>query len=423
MADSRGRASLAGRQWQTWRSLSPAARLLIFNGLAFNLGFYMLMPFLAQHLGGSLGLAGWACGLVMGLRVFSQQGLFLLGGSLGDRIGYHSAIVLGCLVRALGFVLLGWADSLSLLLLAAALTGFAGALFTPCAQAYLAGECTTPSLRQRAFALHNLASSAGMLLGPVLGMLLSLQRFALIGLLAGGLFALLGGLQYWLLPPVVAQTTAASQGVLGQWRRMLGERAFVLFTLLAGCYQVLFHQLYLAIPAFLQSEPQAEHLLGAVFTLSAVIGVLLQLPISRLVERRLGVAPAMGLGLGLMGLSYLALPLLAPWPAQAVLLQVALLSLGSLLCYPLFAAQLPQFARAGQLGSYYGLYASLGGCLALVGNLLVGALLGAAGSQPSQLIWLGLTLVGVLAGTGLWQHVRRCTQSAAVGKPVVSPPA
>lgn len=73
-----------------WRSLSPAARVLVANGLAFNLGFYMLMPYLAQHLGDGLELAGWVTGLVMGLvmglRVFSQQGLFLLGGWLGDPV-------------------------------------------------------------------------------------------------------------------------------------------------------------------------------------------------------------------------------------------------------------------------------------------------------------------------------------------------
>ena len=83
----------------SWWALSPAARVLVTNGLAFNLGFYMMMPYLAQHLGGTLGLAGWVSGLIMGMRVFSQQGLFLLGGTLGDRIGYRPAIIWGCLVR------------------------------------------------------------------------------------------------------------------------------------------------------------------------------------------------------------------------------------------------------------------------------------------------------------------------------------
>ncbi|ARW82249.1 MFS transporter [Aeromonas salmonicida] len=392
--------------WRDWQGMSPAARLLIINGLAFNLGFYMMMPFLAQHMGSGLGLAGWACGLVMGMRVFSQQGLFLLGGTLGDRIGYHTAIVWGCLVRSVGFLLLGWAESLPILLLAAALTGFAGALFTPCAQAYLASECSPPSQRQRAFALHNLTSQAGMLLGPLVGLTLTQQSYALTGLLAASLFALLGMLQYRVLPKRPVDNQTPHGAILSQWRDILRQRPFMRFTLLAGSYQILFHQLYLALPAHIQSLPDATHLLGGVFTLSAVIGVMLQLPASRLVERHLGVPLAMGLGIGLMGLSYLALPLLSPWPTVGVLAQVALLSLGSILCFPLFAAQLPRYAPSDQLASYYGFYASAGGCMALFSNLLIGFMLGDAGTRPATAIWLLLALAGVLAGFGLYSQLR-----------------
>ncbi|MFM4804514.1 MFS transporter [Aeromonas bivalvium] len=399
--------------WRDWQGMSPAARLLIINGLAFNLGFYMMLPFLAQHMGSGLGLAGWACGLVMGMRVFSQQGLFLLGGTLGDRIGYHPAIVWGCLVRSLGFMLLGWAESLPILLLAAALTGFAGALFTPCAQAYLASECRAPGQRQRAFALHNLASQAGMLLGPLVGLTLTQQSYALTGFLAAGLFALLGVLQYRGLPKRPVDTHTPRGAILRQWGTIVRQRPFMMFTLLAGSYQILFHQLYLALPAHIQSLPDATQLLGGVFTLSAVIGVLLQLPASRLVERRLGVSLAMGLGIGLMGMSYLALPLLSPWPTAGVLAQVALLSLGSVLCFPLFAAQLPRYAPPEQLASYYGFYASAGGCMALFGNLLIGFMLGEAGSRPATAIWYLLALVGLLAGLGLYTHLRASLAPAA----------
>ncbi|MCD2496702.1 MFS transporter, partial [Staphylococcus aureus] len=78
------------------------------------------------------------------------QGLFLLGGMLGDRLGYRPAILLGCLIRSAGFVLLGWAVSLPVLFVAAFLTGFAGALFTPCAHAFLAAECRNDAHRRQA---------------------------------------------------------------------------------------------------------------------------------------------------------------------------------------------------------------------------------------------------------------------------------
>ena len=219
-----------------WRGLSPAARVLVANGLAFNLGFYMLMPYLAQHLGADLGLAGWITGLVMGLRVFSQQGLFLLGGWLGDRLGYRRAIVWGCCLRGVGFVLLGWAQTLPLLLLAAFLTGFAGALFTPCAQASLAAQCPDLSQRRYAFTLHNVASEVGMLLGPLIGLALLNVDFRLTGCVAGALFLLFGALQWRLLPPDQGAPKPSSQLASGtahasarSWLAQLAEPTLLRF--------------------------------------------------------------------------------------------------------------------------------------------------------------------------------------------------
>ena len=86
----------------------------------------------AQHMGSGLGLAGWACGLIMGMRVFRQQGSSCWAAPFGDRDRLsprHRLRAAWCAPSA--SVLLGWAESLPILLLAAALTGFAGALFTP----------------------------------------------------------------------------------------------------------------------------------------------------------------------------------------------------------------------------------------------------------------------------------------------------
>ncbi len=114
------------------RSFDRPVQLLLVNQLTINLGFYMLMPFLAQHLAGSLGLAAWAVGLVLGVRNFSQQGMFLLGGALADRFGFKPLIVAGCTLRTVGFAALAVVvDTLPALIAASAATSFAGALFNP----------------------------------------------------------------------------------------------------------------------------------------------------------------------------------------------------------------------------------------------------------------------------------------------------
>ncbi len=389
----------------SWRTLSPAARLLVTNGLAFNLGFYMMLPYLAHHLGSTLGLTGWITGLILGIRVFSQQGLFLLGGTLGDRLGYRPAILSGCLIRAFGFALLGWADSVPVLIIAAFLTGFAGALFTPCAQAYLAAECRDAEQRHQAFALHNLASEVGMLLGPLAGLWLTNLSYAATGCISGGIFLLLTILQWCYLPQGVFASQSAPVSVLTQWHSIWLNRPFLRFTLSATAYPILFHQLYLAIPAYIQSTHQPASLLSSVFVITALIGVMLQLPVTHWVKTRLGLPRAIGIGLVCMGGSYVTMLCLADIPVMAVTLQAVLFSFGSILCYPLFSVRLPYYAGNGQLGSYYGFYASFGGCVALLSNVLVGRMLGNAGTKPPEILWYVLLGVGVLFGWLLYRQL------------------
>lgn len=97
----------------------------------FNIGFYAVVPFLAIFLRDDMRLSGWAIGLVIGLRTFSQQGMFLLGGALADRFGARVVILCGCLVRICGYLLLAPGETLWPIVLGACLTGIGGALFSP----------------------------------------------------------------------------------------------------------------------------------------------------------------------------------------------------------------------------------------------------------------------------------------------------
>lgn len=83
-------------------------------------------------------LSGGLIGLVLGLRTFSQQGMFIVGGALSDRFGAKSVILSGCIVRVAGYLLLAFGQSLWPVILGACLTGVGGALFSPSIEALLA---------------------------------------------------------------------------------------------------------------------------------------------------------------------------------------------------------------------------------------------------------------------------------------------
>ena len=106
-------------------------RLVIVTQFAFNVGFYLVVPFIAAHLAKDLLLAEWIIGLLLGLRTFSQQGMFFLGGALADRFGIKNTILVGCVIRICGFLILAVADEVFGVMVGVILIGFAAALFSP----------------------------------------------------------------------------------------------------------------------------------------------------------------------------------------------------------------------------------------------------------------------------------------------------
>ncbi|MEU6141134.1 MFS transporter [Streptomyces sp. NPDC047081] len=404
------------------RSHERSVQLLLLNQFTINLGFYMLMPYLAQHLSGSLGLAGWLVGLVLGVRNLSQQGMFLVGGTLADRLGYKPLIVAGCVLRTLGFAALGLADSLPALLAASAATGFAGALFNPAVRAYLAADAG--ERRVEAFALFNVFYQAGILLGPLVGMLLTGFSFRLTCLVSAAIFALLSAVQIRSLPArrpdQVARVGAENQeGVPAQWRGMVRNRPFLLFaTAMIGSY-VLSFQVYLALPLEVRRlGGQGEFGTAAVALLFAVSGLATifgQTRVTGWCKQRLAPGQALAWGLLSMGLAFV--PLLAatavPVPDAGIgrrllavvppTLAALLLALGTMVAYPFEMDTIVQLSGGRLVATHYGLYNTVCGIGITLGNLLTGAALDTArAAGMSALPWLALLVLGLACAGSLY---------------------
>ena len=99
--------SLFGRRRNFGQPLPAYIYLLLISQLLFNIGFYIVVPFLAVVLADGFAQAGTMIGLVLGLRTFSQQGLFFLGGGLTDKYGARPILLTGISLRVLGFITTG----------------------------------------------------------------------------------------------------------------------------------------------------------------------------------------------------------------------------------------------------------------------------------------------------------------------------
>ncbi|MFE5285747.1 MFS transporter [Nocardia sp. NPDC056611] len=392
-----------------FRGFDRAAQLLMVNQFGINLGFYMLMPYLAGYLSGPLGLAAWAVGLVLGVRNFSQQGMFLVGGTLADRLGYKPLIVAGCLLRTAGFALLAFASDLPSLIIASAATGFAGALFNPAVRAYLAAEAG--ERRVEAFAVFNVFYQAGTLAGPLVGLALLALDFRVTAAAAAVVFAALTVAQLFALPARRAAESAVRTSVLEDWRTVVANRRFVAFAAaMVGSY-VLSFQVYLALP--LQAEylagDRAQAVTSALFVISGVVAVAGQLRITAWFRGRWGTGRGLVVGVALLAVSFLPLAIVPSGgifgdavALGALLLAAAVLAVGTAAVFPFEMDTVVSLSGNRLVATHYGFYNTVVGIGILIGNLATGALLGAAHAAGTEwAVWLGLVVIGVIAAVAL----------------------
>ncbi|MFJ3921506.1 MFS transporter [Streptomyces sp. NPDC090022] len=349
------------------RGFPPAVRLLLVNQLGVNIGFYLLIPYLATHLTDDLGMSAAVVGLVLGLRNLSQQGLFLIGGSAADRLGARGVIIAGCGLRTLGFALFALGDALPVLIAASVLSGLAGALFNPAVRTYVAQE--SGDRKAEAFALFNVFATAGALIGPLLGSLLLFGGFRAAALTAAGVFALLTLAQAIVLP---ARTVPRPTGsVLGDWREVAGNRRFVAFALaMVGMYGME-SQLYLLLPHAAQQATGWAGAVGLIFVVGTLANFVLQLRITRrLAVRSGGRGRWIAAGLTVSGLGFVPPMLVAgaagthPVRLLPVLAGVLLLYVGLMTAQPFVMELIPAFGRAELTGTFYGLFYGVSGVAA-----------------------------------------------------------
>jgi MFS family permease len=372
--------------FRAYRRLPAPSRLLMINMFGINLGFYLVLPFLAGHLAG-LGFAATTIGLVLALRTLSQQGLTLFSGVAADRLGARPMIILGCALRVVAFGLFTVAGDLPGLIAAAMLTGLAGAIFGPAVRAYLlqdAGE-----RRAEAFAVFNAFGHAGALAGPLLGGLLIAVDFRLVAGVACAVFAVLTVGQLFALPerPVPKVETS----VLGGWREVLTNRRFLLFAL------------YLALPVEAQRVSGAEASVSAVFVVSTLIGIFGSVRLIAWFEARFSEGVSMAIGLLLMGAGFLPIAVMNLTTAETlipVLLGTVVFSVGMAVTNPFSMALLPRLGRDDLSGTYYGVYYLASALASTVVNVAVGDLLDRFPDGPGRALpFLALFLVGLLSAT------------------------
>lgn len=388
-----------------FRSFPLSVRLLLVNQLAGNTGFYMLMPFLAGYLLTDVRLSAAVVGVVLGVRNLSQQGLFLVGGAISDRLGARGVIIVGAAIRALGFALFAVGGSLAVVLLASVLTGFAGALFNPAVRAYIARDSAERSAS--AFALFNVFGNVGSALGPLAGTVLVAIGFRLTAGVAAGIFLALTVAQLVLLP--ARPVPRADHGVLRDFRNLIAHTAFWGFAAaLAGMFALQSQSYFiLTLQAREVAGPHATAAVAALFLVDTAVILLLQVRITQRIARGER-GPAMATGMAVMGAAFVIPPLSAPLldsetgggivgvtlRMTPILAAVVVLTIGVMIVQPFVNELIAAFGGERLTGTYFGAFYLISGVYTVCLTSLVGV---AVDHSGGSLAWWPAVLC---AGTG-----------------------
>ncbi len=171
------------KQREQFRQLTVLIAVAFVDMIGFMLVLPVL-PFYALNFGATPTQVGWILAAFSIAQLVSAP----LWGRVSDRYGRRPALLIGLSAAAVAYVVFGFANSLLLLFLSRLVQG-AGGGTTGVAQAYVA-DTVRPADRARALGWLSSASSAGIILGPILGTLASRLGTHAPGLIAAGLCVL-----------------------------------------------------------------------------------------------------------------------------------------------------------------------------------------------------------------------------------------
>ncbi|KIS44662.1 multidrug efflux MFS transporter MdtH [Kosakonia radicincitans] len=385
----------------TTRARRAGKRFLLLDNMLLELGFSAVFPLLSVHFVEQLGWPAVVVGGALAIWQFIQSGTGILGGAIADRLGAKPTLVVGLLLRALGFAVMGVADAGWILMLGCALAALGGMLFSPCRSA-LVVKLVRPGERGRFYSILMVEDSAFRVTGALLGSwLLMSYDFRHVCMAGTVFFILAAGWNAWKLPAYKLSSVRAP--VLAGMALPLRDRHFRRYVLTLTGYYILNAQVMLMLPIAIQSIAHTPAAVSWMYSVDAIMAVTLLYPMARWSERHFLLERRLTIGLGIMTVSLLCVGFthtLTPLFALVIVFY-----LGSLIAEPAretLSAELSNYRARGSYMGFSRMGAAVGGAIGYSGGGWLHDL-GSAQNLPA-LPWLILGIIGF--GTLLAIHLQ-----------------
>jgi predicted MFS family arabinose efflux permease len=358
--------------------------------LVVSAGFSMVLPFMARYLAVDRQQPAIVVGIIWMLAGACGAAMQWLAGTLSDRVGRRTVMMVSMVVRAANLAGLGYLTAIqgpvpiigALIVANAILRAF----FDPVGNA-LVVDLSRPEQRVAAFSLQRVGINVGWTMGTAS---VGLGAYSRLFYVAAGLTLLAAlGISRIVEPP--RSSSARPPG----WREMLAlldDGPLVRFLGATIFFFMLQVQLYQALSIY---ATKVLHLtldqIGNLYALNGLLVVILQMAAVGFI-RRLGTRQALIVGCLGYAASYAAVGLASGF--LTLLLCVACVTLAEIVTAPAQQTTIASLAPTGQVGVYAGVF----GLCQVTGQSL-GPLAGTAmlDALPARVAWFVLALFGVAA--------------------------
>jgi len=374
------------------------------------LGFMLVGPLMAFY-ALRLHAPEWLVGPLIASFAVAQLVSSPFWGKFSDRYGRRPALMVGLGASAFAYVIFGFANSLWLLFASRVVHGMGGGT-TGVAQAYVA-DTMAPAERAKALGWLSAATSAGVVVGPVIGSLAHRFGTAVPGVVAAALVLINVYFAWkWLPESRVADgptTTGSGRHVAPAAARPVRQALWeiarhpatpahrVIWIYVVGMLAL---NVVIGVLALYLKDTYAvsEDTIGYFFPIFGIVGVLMRFSLVGWFNDRFGEVRTMQIGTVLLGLGLALMPLPAALmpgaPAMALFIVfLALVPMGTALLFPASTSLVSQRTARHELGLVMGAQQTFRGITSIVGP--VGATLVFAGFGHGVPFLLAAAIVAV----------------------------
>jgi MFS family permease len=354
-----------------------------------------LLPFYATRLGADPSMVG----VLIAAFPAAQLVVSPFWGRLSDRYGRRPMILAGLLSSAAAYLLFGFANSL-LLLFASRLVQGAGGATTGVVQAYVA-DSVVPEERTKALGWLTAATSAGVMIGPLIGSASTYLGPAAPGYLAAGLCLLNALFAWrWLPEPKREEGATAEMHTSPAPRRSLRSAIFEVLRRPAGPVSSLIWVYTIGMMGFMamngvlalylkQVFGVTEQTIGYFYTYVGSISLVMRGLLLGPAVRRFGEVGVTRMGAASLAVGLMVIPL--PTHLWGLAVCVLFVPIGTALLFPATTSLVSRRSRRSETGQVMGVQQLFGGVSRMLGPLWAGFIFKQVGIQYP--FWIAAVLM------------------------------